>query len=187
MADSVLSVQDMLSRSLNNVVAGKTTANMSAVEKLLASRGTPLPTDTVQLSPVQKILQAEDNAATKKEDYFKSDAYLKLKVNQLRQQLSIYSTLPGLDPSGSIMKSIEAEIKDLYSKQQESLKQTQEQAAAKQAELSQKQAQAQADAAVPSADDMLAKVQGKQTTEPLSREVQALLDSVKGSTVNTTA
>ena len=180
----VLTAEQMLERSRKNVASGKTTANMSAVEKLLAQRETPIE-DTVQLSPVQKIIQAQKKTAEKKENYFESDAYMELKVQQLRGQLALYSTLPGLDPNGGVMAGIEAEIKGIIEQQQTKLKETLDKGKAKEDELKAKQEALAAELVSP--DDMLARVQGKEQKETISDAAKKLLDKVKGSTVNKSA
>jgi len=180
-----LSVEDLLARSAAAVKSGKTSKNMSAVEKLLAENGEGI-TDTVNLSPVQKILTAQKADTEKKENYFESDDYMKLKVNQLRAQLAIYSNLPGLDPNGAIMGGIEAEIRDIIGKQQEKLAEANKKSAEAEAKLKE-QEEAKANA-LPTAEELLAKVKGTAKPEPLSKEVQALLDKAKkGASVNTSA
>ena len=177
---SVLTPEQMLANAAAAVKSGNTSKNQSAVQKSDTQ-------DTVVLSPVEKVLQKQADDAKKVESYFDSDAYLEQKVSQLRGQLAIYTTLPGLDPSGSVVNGIGAEIKDLLSKQQDKLAASNQKAADAQAKLDEENKQKALDAEITSSDDMLAKVQGKLKPAPLSQEVQALLDTVKGSNVNTTA
>lgn len=184
-SDAVLSAEEMLARAAANVRSGNTTANQSAVQKLLSQRENPLPEDTVELSPVQKILQAQQAEADSVESYFESDAFLQLKINQLRGQLALYSTLPGLDPNGGVIAGIEAEIRAIIEEQQATLQATLAEADAKQAELAEQDA-ARANT-LPSADDLLARVRGEAPAEELSSEVQALLERAKGAVVDTTA
>ncbi len=178
-----LTAEEMLARSAASVASGKTKANMSAVEKLLAENGEGI-TDTVNLSPVQKILQAQKKDADKQENYFDSDDYLRLKINQLRGQLAIYSNLPGLDPNGAVMAGIEAEIKGIIEKQQATLAESNKKAAEAEAKLKEQEL-AKANA-LPTPDELLAKIQGTAKPPPLSKEVQALLDKSKKG-VDTTA
>lgn len=182
---SVPSVEEMLARSAANVKSGKTTKNMSAVQKLLAENGEP--EDTVEISPVQKVLQKQLSDAKKVENYFDSDQFLQLKIGQLRGQLAIYSTLPGLDPSGAVIGGIEAEIKDIIGKQQAKLKASLDKSAEAEKKLKEAEAQKALDAEIPTAQALLDKINGKTTKTALSKEVQALLNKVKGSTVNTSA
>lgn len=172
-----LSVEDMLARSASAVKSGNTSANQSAVQKLLAQRDAPLE-DTVSLSPVQKILAAQEKeAADKQESYFDSDAFLRLKINQLRGQLALYSTLPGLDPNGAVMGGIEAEIKGIIQKQQATLKESQTKADEAKAKL-EEQERLKA-AALPSPETLLARVGGTEPKPAISKEAQAMLDKVR--------
>lgn len=172
----VLSVDEMLARSKEAVKSGKTTKNMSAVEKLLARREDPV--DTVDLSPVQKLLQRQKSKKSG-ESFFESDAYLKMKVNQLHGQLAIYATLPGLDPDGSNMDRIQAEIQAIAQIQQSQF-----------AEIEAKRLEAQAAQQDKdrlkaleglSADDMLARLSGVAPKEELSSDVKNLLRNVGAS------
>lgn len=184
---SPLTVEEMLARSAANVKSGKTAANASAVQKLLAKNGDVDPEDIVELSPVQKIIQQQKEEADKVESYFDSDEFLQLKISQLRGQLAIYTTLPGLDPNGAVIGGIEAEIKDIISKQQDKLAEATKKSDEAEAKLKEQEAQKALEEGILSADDMLDRLNGKTKTTTLSKEAQALLDKVKGSTVNTTA
>jgi hypothetical protein len=136
--------------------AGKT-AGMSAVQKLLAAHGEDGPDDSVVLSPVAKMLAAQQKAADAKKtssSYEDQDWYLKAKVSELRGQLDFYSRLGG-DIANNAMSSIESEIKGLLQKQQDKLAATKADSAAKQAELDKQKAQDAVDSSVPSAKDLL--------------------------------
>lgn len=184
-SDAVLSVEELLARSAAAVKSGKLSKNASAVEKLLAQRDTPIE-DTIDLSPVGKLLQAQKKTAAKQENYFESDDYLRLKVSQLRQQLAIYTNLPGLDPNGAVVGGIEAEIRDLIGKQQAQLAEANKKT--KEAEEKLAEQERLKALALPSPEDLLKKLRGEAEPEPLSKEVQALLDRAKkGATVNTSA
>lgn len=181
-----LTAEELLARSAAAVKSGKTKGNMSAVEKLLAEHGEPV--DTVSLSPVQKILQAKQKAESDKENYFESDDYLRLKVSQLRAQLAVYSNLPGLDPSGAVMGGIEAEIRDIISKQQAALAESNKKAAEAEAKL--KEQEAAKALALPSPDELIKRalngVNGVKPATALTPEAKALLEK-SAKAVDTTA
>ena len=178
-----LSAEDMLARAAKNVATGNTSKNMSAVEKLLAQRETPIE-DTVDLSPVQKLLQErESREAEKAVPYTEQDWFLKLKINQLRAQLAIYTTVPGLDPNGAVLNGIEAEIKSIIEKQQATLQESLKKSDEASAELAEKERLAALEGYSP--EELLARAQGTAPETTLSKEVQALLDKIKG--VDTTA
>lgn len=183
--DTVLTADEMLANAKKAAASGGS-GNKSAVEKLLQGRDV---TDTVELSPVAKLLASQQSSATKKTDYTDEDWYLNAKVAQLKGQISLYSTLPDLDPSGGVMDNLTKEVNKLVSKQQAKLKASQDEAAAKQAELD--KAQKAAYQGVSSAD-MLSRSKELATTgtikDKITPEAQALLDKLnKGSTVNTSA
>lgn len=181
-----LTADEMLARSAAAVKSGKTSGKMSAVEKLLAENGDP--EDTVQLSPVQKILQAKEKAESKTKNYFESDDYLRMKVGQLRAQLAVYSNLPGLDPNGAVMAGIEAEIRGIIEKQQATLAESQKTADEAKAKL--EEAERLKALALPSPDDLIKRaanrLAGIEPETELSAEVKALLEKSK-SNVDTTA
>ncbi len=158
----------------------------SEVERLLAERDTPL--DTVQLSPVERILQAREQEAQRAIDnnYFESDEYIQLKVNQLRSQLSIYSNLPGLDPTGGILDSIEAEIREILEKQAADLAESEAAAAEAEARIAEQERE-RANAAL-SPEEMLQRaadsVNGVTRPTEVTDAAQRLLDSLR---VDTTA
>jgi hypothetical protein len=135
---------------------------------------------------VQNISSSAKSLTPAKKDkpvpYTDQDWYIKAKVAQLKGQISLYSTLPGLDSSGAIMDSLTKQVNDLVRKQQAKLKESNELAAAKQKELD--AANAVKDKST-SATDLLAKVRGTGGAAPLSDAVQALLDKAKQ--VNTLA
>ena len=185
MADvgQVLSAEEMLARASKNVATKKTSANMSAVEKLLAQRDTPIE-DTVDISPVQKLLQERTAREEEKAvPYTEQDWFLDLKINQLRSQLALYSTVPGLDSGGAIMAGIEAEIKELYAKQQAQIQESLDKSAEAEEKLAEQERLKALE--LPSAEELLARVQGTAPKQKLSDEAKALLDKVKS--VNTTA
>lgn len=183
---TVLSVDDLLARA-KAAAATKSSSSGSKVQQLLAGRDDG---DKVDLSPVAKLLNAAKASDAKKaEPFTEQDWYIKAKVAQLKGQIELYSNLPGLDQSGSIMNQLTKEVNELVGKQRAKLKVATDAAAAKQAELAEKDA---ANAAAPkSVADMLKSaknaVDGTTTSAPISKEVQALLDKAKGAVVNQTA
>lgn len=170
----------MLANAKAAAASSSGTGPKSAVQKLLEGRDE---TDTVQLSPVAKLLAAQNTTAAKSTSYFDSDEYITAKVSQLKQQLNLYSTLPGLDPSGGVLDSLTKQVNDLVKKQQAKLKATQAEAAAKQEELAKAQANEYKGY---SSKDLLSRSKELATTgkisTPISAEAQALIDKV-----NTTA
>lgn len=187
-AGSVTSVDDMLANAKAAAASNSSSGTKSAVQKLLDAHGDNGTTDTVELSPVAKLLQAKTTAAAKT-SYFDSDEYLTAKVAQLKGQLAIYTTLPGLDPSGGVVDSITKDVNELVKKQQDKLKASQAEAKAKQDELAKTQANQYQGVA---SADMLSRSKALATTGKLpdgavSSDVQAMLDKLKGSSVNTTA
>jgi hypothetical protein len=173
---SVLSVDDMLARSREAVKSGKTTANMSAVEKLLAGRDEP--EDTVDLSPVQKLL-ARQQQDQEKESYFESDDFYRLKVQQLQGQLALYATLPGLDPDGSNIAQIQGQIQAIIDVQQQKFAEIE--AKRLEAQTAQEEKERLAALEGPSPEDLLAKLRGELPEEELSRDVKNLLRNVGAS------
>jgi hypothetical protein len=145
-------------------------------------------TNTATLSPVQKVLKAKEDAApkTSSEPYTEQDWYLNAKVSQLKGQINLYSTLPGLDPNGAIMEGLTQEVNALVGKQQEKLRKSQAEAAAKQAELDRleqekKNAPLSAEALIERAK---LRAEGKPLPTEVSPEVQKLLDKAKGAIVD---
>lgn len=153
--DTILSVDELLSRSAAAVKSGRTNnKNLSAVQKLLAGREDP--EDTVELSPVARLLQEQEaRDPSNQESYFESDAFLQAKVSQLRGQIATYSTLPGLDPDGSAMAGLTQQVNAIIQLQQDRLRETNEEAAAKQKELDEKNAEAARLASIPTAEQLL--------------------------------
>jgi hypothetical protein len=136
--------------------------------------------------PVKQTISKKASSLTQKPakpvPYTEQDWYIKAKVAQLKGQISLYATLPGLDSSGAIMDSLTKEVNDLVNKQKAKIKAANDEAAAKQKELD--AANANKDKTT-SANDLLAKIQGTAAAPPLSDAVQALLKKAQG--VNTTA
>ena len=185
-SDVLLTPEEMIAKAAKAVetnTAGKN-QNLSKVQQLLAGREFE---DTVELSPVQKILQAQKAEAESQESYFESDDFIRLKVDQLRSQLALYSTLPGLDPSGGAIAGIEAEIQSILEQQQEKLAESTSKADEAQAKLEEQRIAEAREAELFSAEELLARLNGETETEGLSDAAQALLDKVKGSVVDTSA
>src|SRR5262245_29249720 len=118
-AGAVLTADEMLANAKAAAAANSTPK--SAVEKLLAEHPEGSQ-DTVSLSPVAKLLASQQTSTTKKTDYTDEDWYLKAKISQLKGQIGLYSTLPGLDPSGGVMDNLTKEVNKLITKQQNKLK-----------------------------------------------------------------
>jgi len=182
---TVYSVEELLARS-KAAAATKSPAGGSKIQQMLAGRED---SDTVDLSPVAKLLQSKASDKAKETPYTEQDWYINAKVAQLKAQIYTYSNLPGLDPSGAIMDSLTKEVNDLVLGQQKKLKASQAEAAKKQAELDALE-KAKADAPM-SVADMLKRAKnlanGIEPSTPISKEVQALLDKSKGSLVNQSA
>lgn len=175
----------MLANSKAAAASTSSDSSKSKVQQLLAGRD---PGDTVELSAVAKQL-ATKTAAAPKESFFDSDVYLRAKVSQLKGQLALYTTLPGLDPGGGVIDSITKEVNDLVNKQKAKLKASTDEAAKKQAELDKQNLNAYKGV---SSKDMLARsnqlaTTGKIADSPVSNAVQKMLDKAKGSNVDTTA
>ena len=117
--DTLLTVDQLLANSKAAADKKQASGSQSAVQKLLAGRDD---TDTVELSPVAKLLAAEQSSTKKTESYFDGDDYLRAKVSQLKQQINLYSTLPGLDPSGGVLDNLTNEVNKLVTQQQGKLK-----------------------------------------------------------------
>ncbi len=181
---SVLTPEEMIANAQSAVASGKTTANMSAVEKLLAGRESA--TDTVDLSPVAKLIQARAAAAEETSTpYTEQDWYVKAKVSSLRAQIALYTNLPGLDPSGAIMESLQAEVVDLATKQADAIAALQAESDEKEAALAEKKRLAALEPK--STEELIQRAQNDLngiSNETISDEAQALLDSLK---VDTTA
>lgn len=145
-------------------------------------------TTTAELSAVQKVLKQKQDAAAKvsSEPFTEQDWYLNAKVAQLKGQINTYSTLPGLDPNGAIMDSLTQEVNALVKKQQDKLKKSQAEAAAKQAELD--RVEQEKKNAPLSAEQLIERAklraEGKPLPTEISPEVQKLLDKSKGAIVD---
>lgn len=173
---TVLSPEELLARSAE-AVKNKVPAGGSAVQKLLAQRDTPLE-DTVDLSPVARLLKAQEAAKTKQksENYFESDGYLRAKVVQLQFQLDFYSRIGG-DLGESGVASVEAEIKGILQKQQAKLKAKTDEAAAKQKELDAANADKNRFAGLLTPDQLLKKASG-QSIGTTDKAKQAAVDAL---------
>jgi hypothetical protein len=181
-----VSVEDMLANAKAAAASSSSSGSKSTIQQMLEGRD---PSDTVELSPVAKLLAAKTTATTK-ESYFDSDEYITSKVAQLKGQLALYTTLPGLDPGGGVIDSITTEVNKLVKQQQDKLKESTDAADAKQKELDEQNKNAYQGI---SSDAMLNRSKQVATTgkvadsTDVSADVQKMLDKVKGSTVNTTA
>ena len=170
----VLSAEEMLSRSAKNVASGKNSKPKSAVEKLLAQRENPLE-DIVDISPVQRLLKdREAKAKEKAVPYTEQDWFLQLKMNQLRAQLATYSSVPGLDPNGAAMNSIEAEIKSIIQKQQATLQESLKKADEAKAKLDEQERLKALEG--PSPEELLARLNGTAKKPEMSKAVKAMLE-----------
>ncbi|MCB1557010.1 MAG: hypothetical protein KDJ15_06825 [Alphaproteobacteria bacterium] len=194
MVDSVsgaLTPEELIARAKTAVESRASSlssaAGQSAVARLLAGRDAPV--DTVDLSPVQRLVQDRD-ARTAADDtpYTEQDWYVRAKVAQLQAQISLYATLPGLDPSGAVIGALEKEATDLAKKQFETLDAIQKEAAEKQAQLAE---QERLRALEPLSPDALIKRARNNldgvVESALTPAAQALLDNLRGSSVDTSA
>jgi hypothetical protein len=134
--------------------AGKKLAGLSKIQQMLVGREDS--SDTVELSPVAKALQAKQKQAAKTETpYTEQDWYIQAKVSQLRAQISIYSNLPGLDPSGAIMDALQKEVVDLAQKQQAKVAEQDKAAKEAQDKLAEQDKQKALAAEIPDVDTLL--------------------------------
>lgn len=175
----ILSVDQMLANAKKAAESKGSTEGMSRIQKMLQGREER---DSVNLSPVARLMQARTEQASKKPDSYKEEEwYINAKVSQLRAQLQVYSTLPGLDPSGGIMESIEAEIKELAQRQMERIQKSQVEAKKKQDELARLEKE-RANQPL-SAEEMLERTKkslsGTKDSVALSDDVQKMLDRLK--------
>ncbi len=187
---SLLSVEDMLARSKAAADSKSSAAGGSKIQQMIAAMENGGQTDTVSLSPVAQLLKGETTAKSDQVPFTEQEWYINAKVAQLKGQIQMYSTLPGLDPSGAVMDSLTDEVNALVGSQQAKLAKSQAEAAEKQAQLD-KIEKEKSDAPM-TADAMLKRsqnqVNGVAETPVISKEVQALLDKLKsGSVVNKTA
>ncbi len=185
----LLSVEQLLANSkaaADALRTGRSSGAKSAVEKLLEQRDSPIE-DIVDISPVQRILQAQEAKKSEK-SYFESDDFLELKVAQLKGQLATFSSIPGLDTDGSNINRIQAEIQAIIAIQADDQAKLTAEAKEKQDILDEK---ALLEAREPtSVDDLLNRAKneanGIRPGVELSPAAQRLLDNI-GSTVDTTA
>ena len=96
-------------------------------------------------------------------------------MSQLRAQLQLYTTLPGLDPGGGIIGALEQEITELAQKQAAKFAKLDEETKAKQAELAEQKRLAALEP--PSVEELLSKAKGTFKPE-ISAEAKALLDKL---------
>lgn len=183
---TVYSVDDLLARSKAAAETKSSAKGGSKIQQMLAGRAE---SDTVDLSPVAKLLKGtKEQDAKKATPYTEQDWYLNAKVAQLKGQIETYSKLPGLDPSGAVMDQLTKEVNDLVRKQQAKLKKSTAEADAKKAELD--KLEAEKAKAPMSVDQMLKnaknRASGIEPSKPISKEAQALLDKSKGAVVNKT-
>ncbi len=149
-----------------------------------AANGIPDPPIVQTISPAASSLTPAKPAAPV--PYTQQDWYITAKVAQLKQQIQLYSTLPGLDPGGSIMASLTKQVNDLATQQQNKLNASNAKAAAAQKQLDAANA---AKDQTTSASALLAQVQGTNQTPALSDAANALLQQAQqqASGVNTLA
>ena len=175
---TLFSVEDLLARSQAAAEAGST-KGMSKIQQMIAAMESGTDQDSVDLSPVARLLQQQTAVKTETSTpYTEQDWYINAKVAQLQGQLNMYSTLPGLDPSGAIMQSLETEIYALVESQQAKLKESQDAAAEKQAQLD--KLEADKANAPKSAEDMLKRADmvasGQSLPKEISADAQKLID-----------
>lgn len=171
--DPILSVDDMLANA--KAAASRSTRGLSAVGKLLAGREE---SPTANMSPVERVIFEQQQSKPKQasEPYTEQDWFIKAKVRQLKAQIELYSTIPGLDPGGAILGALGKEVTDLVKKQQAAIKKLTDEATAKQEELAKKQA---AEYKGISAEDMLKRTKAlvEGTDLPLSAADKAKSDA----------
>jgi hypothetical protein len=187
---TVLTVEEMLARSKAAAEAKSSAKGGSKIQQMIAEMEKNVDQDSVDLSPVARLLKSQQQDKTKTETpYTEQDWYIRAKVAQLKSQIEIYSNLPGLDPSGGVMDALTKEVNELVGKQQAKLKKSQDEAAAKQAELDKLNAE-KANAPL-SVDDMLKRAklrsEGKDIPVETSDAVKKLLENSKGKVVDQTA
>jgi hypothetical protein len=192
-SSSVLSADQLLSLAKTqaggvgdlNTGAGGLTSPADLLKRAQdAANGIIDPPIVQNISPAASSLTPAKPAAPV--PYTQQDWYIKAKVAQLKGQISLYSTLPGLDAGGSIMASLTKQVNDLVNQQKAKLKAADDKAAAAQKKLD--LANAGKDQTV-SAGALLAKAQGTDQTPVLSDAVNALLKQAQqqSSGVNTLA
>ena len=187
---SVLSANDLIALSQQqvggagdlNTGAGGLTSPADLLKRAQdAANGIIDPPIVQNISPAASSLTTDKPAAPV--PYTQQDWYIQAKVTQLKGQISLYSTLPGLDPGGSIMQSLTKQVNDLVNQQKAKLKAADDKAAAAQKQLDAANA---AKDQTTSSGALLSKVQGGGSSAPLSDAVNALLQKAQQS-VNTTA
>lgn len=161
----IVSVEDMLNnaKAAAAAKAAGQKAGLSKVQQMLA--GVEL--DTVELSPVAKQLAATEKAKPSSTPYTEQEWYVKAKISQLRSQIEIYSNLPGLDPSGSMMNSLTAEVNALVKKQQDELAETNRKADEAKAKLAEQEAAEKLAKSIPDVETMLKRAKGGAAGEEL--------------------
>lgn len=190
MTSDILSVDELLARSAAAAKSRAATGPQSAVQKLLAQRDAPTE-DTVDLSPVARLVKQQAAANPKKEPFTESEQFIRAKVQQLRFQLDFYSRLGG-ELGNNAINSIEAEIRGLLKKQSDRIKASEAEAAAKQKQLDEANAEKNLFAGLPTADQMLKRSQARlrgEDVEPFAppsdadkakdAAVQKLLDAAR--------
>ena len=188
--DAIPSVDDMLANARANA-ARRGSAGGSAVQRLLAGREE---SPTANMSAVERVFYEQQQSKPKQasEPYTEQDWFIKAKVRQLKAQIELYSTIPGLDPGGAILGALGKEVTDLVKKQQAAIKKLTDEATAKQEELAKKKA---AEFQGLSVEDMLKRTKAlvEGTDLPLSAADKAKSDAADallkkiGAKVNQTA
>jgi len=187
---TVLSVDEMLARSKAAAEAKSSSKGGTKIQQMIAEMEKNIDQDSIDLSPVARLLKSqEQDKAKTSTPYTEQEWYLQAKVAQLKGQIEMYSTLPGLDPTGAVMDALTQEVNELVGKQQAKLKKSQAEAAAKQAELDKLNAE-KANAPL-SVEDMIKRAElraaGKEIPVETSDAVKKLLENSKGKLVNQTA
>lgn len=158
--------------------AGKK-AGLSKIQQMLA--GVEL--DSVQLSPVAKQLAADAKAKPSSTPYTEQEWYVKAKISQLRSQIEIYSNLPGLDPSGSMMNSLTSEVNALVKKQQDELKATNAKADEAKAKLAEQEAAEKLAKSIPTVEQLLKRAKGGAAGEDIVKFEDTIVDKEKEAAV----
>ena len=113
--------------------ARRGSAGGSAVQRMLAGREE---SPTANMSAVERVFYEQQQSKPKQtEPYTEQDWFIKAKVSQLRAQIELFSSIPGLDPGGGMLEGLGKEVTDLVKKQQAAIKKVTDEATAKQAEL----------------------------------------------------
>ena len=191
--DAILSVDELLANAKAAAASKGSTRGLSAVGKLLAGREE---SKTANLSAVQRVLYEQEQDKSKQtEPYTEQEWFIKARVNQLRAQIKLFSSIPGLDPGGGMLEGLGKEVTDLVKKQQAAIKKVSDEAAAKQAELDAKNKSAYKGLTT---EQMLKRLEAKSSggvvpeynlsdaDKKKNAAVEAMLKKV-GATVNTSA